>query len=204
MRDVETHLSMTNFQVVVFQICMAPKLVQVANQIWRDLTTNMAISLTLVPDCGNRYYLTSLDTDIKLFDYQHGKMVASWPISYSYLCDSIEVVPRELECEDGGHFVLSKGVELVGEENSSKVTQANKCTLHKLTMPGKRGNFWEFEIVGQYAHDELATNGRYVAYIRGTLFHPQSPLLLTCASRVYVWDYDEPKVDEAISSGQMT
>lgn len=88
----------------------------------------------------------------------------------------------------------------------------------------------------------LATNGRYVASpttngkvflwnlrskelaavirnggaeIRDILFHPQSPLLLTCGdgvmviamtrsdgradSRVYVWDYDEPKVDEAIS-----
>lgn len=48
-------------------------------------------------------------------------MVASWPNPYSYLCDSIEVVcPRELECEDGEYFVLSKGVELVDEENSSK------------------------------------------------------------------------------------
>ncbi|PRP82326.1 hypothetical protein PROFUN_10230 [Planoprotostelium fungivorum] len=208
----------------------------VKKEMMDDLTTNMVISLTFVPDCGNRYYLASSDTDIKLFDFQHGKMVASWPNPYSYLCDSIEVVcPRELECEDGEYFVLSKGVELVDEENSSKVTQANKCTLHKLTMPGKRGNFWEFEIVDQYAHDEyqsnlwlmrLATNGRYVASpttngkvflwnlrskelaavirnggaeIRDILFHPQSPLLLTCDSRVYVWDYDEPKVDEAIS-----
>lgn len=49
----------------------------VKKEMMDDLTTNMVISLTFVPDCGNRYYLASSDTDIKLFDFQHGKVISS-------------------------------------------------------------------------------------------------------------------------------
>jgi len=138
-----------------------------------DMTTYMAISLSFLPNCGNKYFLCACDDGIKLFDFELGKLVDSWKELYSYLCDCVKVVScKDITTEEGEILILSKGVELLNEENPSEVMHPNKCMLHRLTMPSTPTGKWGFTEVARYQDDDycsnlwllqLSSNGIYVA-----------------------------------------
>jgi len=151
-----------------------------------DNSTSTAVSLSFVPDCGNSYFVFAADDGIKLVDFEAGKVVDSWTSIYSYLCDCVKFV----DCKDiqatqpGEYFLLSKGVELLNENDSSEVLFPNKVILHKLTMPDHPKGVWSLEEVARFQHDEyhsniwllkLTSNGRYVA----------AP---TTVGKVFIWN----------------
>eukprot|EP01117_Protostelium_nocturnum_P011269 TRINITY_DN4093_c0_g2_i4.p1 TRINITY_DN4093_c0_g2~~TRINITY_DN4093_c0_g2_i4.p1 ORF type:complete len:531 (-),score=175.47 TRINITY_DN4093_c0_g2_i4:719-2311(-) len=163
-----------------------------------DMTTNMIISMSFVPNTGNKYFLISSDEHIKLFDFEEKTLVAAWDNNYSYLCDCVKFIePFELPVTDGQFYLLSKGVELLDDDDSSKVMHRNKCILHKLSMPGVRTKGWCLEEVQRFEHDEyqanlwmmqLASNGRYLA----------AP---TTVGKIFIWNLKSQTLTAVLKNG---
>jgi WD40 repeat protein len=40
-----------------------------------DLTTNIAISISFLPNCGNKYFLCSGDHAIKIYDFENEQVI---------------------------------------------------------------------------------------------------------------------------------
>jgi len=136
-----------------------------------DDSTSSAVSVCFVPNCGNKYLVAGCDDGVKLFDFEHDRLVETWKELYSYLCDCVKFVNcKDMELDDGEQYLLTKGVELVSDEGN-EVLYPNKCILHKLIMPDTSNDKWSLEEVGRFEHDEFyanlwltkfATNGRYI------------------------------------------
>eukprot|EP01104_Vermistella_antarctica_P010487 TRINITY_DN2801_c4_g1_i1.p1 TRINITY_DN2801_c4_g1~~TRINITY_DN2801_c4_g1_i1.p1 ORF type:complete len:700 (+),score=184.83 TRINITY_DN2801_c4_g1_i1:275-2374(+) len=144
----------------------------------------MVSQLAFLPRCGNKYFLAAADNGIKVYDFEKGKALQEFNGLYTSYCDSLHVV-NPIELETDSHFVITRGVELLTEEDGeTKPQRTSRANMWKLSMPTTKDGEFVLDMVHTFEHEnylanlwlqKINTNGRY-------LFAP------TSFGDVYVWN----------------
>jgi hypothetical protein len=71
----------------------------------------MGFDIAFLPNTGNRYFALAADTGVKLFDFEHEVVVASWQNLYTEYCDFVKFVRLKTEDDDLSYYLLTRGVE---------------------------------------------------------------------------------------------
>jgi hypothetical protein len=86
-------------------------------------STNVALYVDFVPNCGNKYLMGCCDGGLKLYDFEKEVLINSWENLYSSYCDCIQFLsfPIDLETPDSqGFWLITKGVEEMSNENEGR------------------------------------------------------------------------------------
>lgn len=84
-----------------------------------DMSTCVIVDITIVPNCGSRYFLTSSDTGMKLFDFETKELIQYWDELYTQVCNCIKFVPDD-NTGKTEFLLLSKGTEAFADDTSEK------------------------------------------------------------------------------------
>ncbi|RKP39842.1 WD40-repeat-containing domain protein, partial [Dimargaris cristalligena] len=132
-----------------------------------DGITCMAFTVSFAPRTGNRYFLGACDDQLKLYDFEVGKLVRTFENIYSGYDDErpADLTPRAFA------YFISRGVELLDAEDNTIASRPNTCTLHRLLYPDETHDCFDLEEVRRFHHDDymsnswlmkVAANGRYL------------------------------------------
>jgi hypothetical protein len=73
---------------------------------------------------------------------------------YSSYCDCGKFIDAvDYPSSDAFAYLISRGAELLDNEDHTVATKPNTCTLHKLIFPTVNSD-WELEEVKRYEHPE--------------------------------------------------
>jgi len=71
-------------------------------------TSNMALSLSFLPDCGNKYFIAAADEGIKMYDFESEVLLQSFPHIYTSYCDCVKFIDcKDLEKKVKENIILS-------------------------------------------------------------------------------------------------
>jgi hypothetical protein len=83
-----------------------------------DMTTNIVCCLSFLPECGNKYFVAGCDDGIKIYDFEHARLLQAWLDLYGAYCDCVKFVNcKDLPKSPNKHYLISRGVELVCEDD---------------------------------------------------------------------------------------
>ncbi|KAL6073692.1 SH3 and multiple ankyrin repeat domains protein 1 isoform X1, variant 2 [Balamuthia mandrillaris] len=150
-----------------------------------EVTTNMALGLSFLPNCGNKYFASAADEGIKIYDFENEVLLQRFDDLYTSYCDCIKFIrPRDFPEEDGVYYLITRGVELLSQDEPAKPLQNNTCQLRKLIAPKKAcpaKDAFRLETVTTFQHESykanswpvrVASNGVYIAApsVQGEVF----------------------------------
>lgn len=149
-----------------------------------DDETCMVFHISVLPNCGSKYFMAACDSNVKIFDFETRKEVAVFRDLFGCYCDyALPIINPDMPMgNDQQVLFLTRGVENVDEEGLS--VSPNKVQLYQLQYPKNNTNDWSTKQVREFKHEDyyansfmcrLATNGYYVV----------AP---TVQSTVYVWN----------------
>lgn len=128
-------------------------------------------ALDFIPQSGNKFFLASTDHYLKILDFEHESQIQVFPDAYGFGCDFIQFIqPIDIEPVEGEVYFISRGVELVDEND--KPAKTNSAHLRKLSFPKEgRGRFLieTIKVFTDVRYDanawpmKLGTNGKLVA-----------------------------------------
>ncbi len=125
-----------------------------------------AVSIDFIPNCGYKFMAVSFDTGVKIFDFETGAMLQSFPGLYTFLCDCIKFVQcPTIPTKPGEFLMITRGVELLNQENESMkissihltarvVVKPNTCALRKLVFPEHGIGKMRLEEISTFKHPE--------------------------------------------------
>eukprot|EP01135_Chromosphaera_perkinsii_P000468 Nk52_evm22s96 gene=Nk52_evmTU22s96 len=148
-----------------------------------DESTCMAFAVSVIPNCGGKYFVAACDEHLRLYDFEQGKLVQTFGDLYTSYCDFVKIVHcyDKEDLSDDECYLLTRGVELLEEGDDFIPKKPNSCMLHKLTMPSATCKTWKLVPVKKYEDEEyhanswlqkISTNGRYLAAptVQGEVF----------------------------------
>ncbi len=152
-----------------------------------DETSNLVLTIDLVPNCGNAYVLAGTDDSLKIFHFESGHCVQILPTKqyWSAYVDSVSFFTPHADAklppaaEGRAYYFIVRGVEdmveaaaAAGEEEEGRPERPSSCRVMRLNLPAKDGGLWALDEVKVFQHEDykanvwlckLATNGLYVA-----------------------------------------
>ncbi|KAI8099614.1 WD40-repeat-containing domain protein [Halteromyces radiatus] len=151
-----------------------------------DEETCMAFTVSFLPNAGNKYFLAACDEHLRLYDFEHGKLIQTFENLYSSYCDCGKFInwldessywdtlketasTKASRQQQQYAWFISRGAELCDE--SGGITSPNTCTLHRLVYPNEEDGLFTLEEIRRYKHEDyianswlvkVASNGRYM------------------------------------------
>ena len=125
-----------------------------------DEHTNTALSVALLPNCGNKYFIGGCDTDIKLYDFETLQVLQIFPGQYGQYCDCVKFFDSSLlsslgEGKEEGpeeYYFITRGVEPLNENGDCE--RHNACHLCKIVLPMEENGKFEIVRCAEFSNQE--------------------------------------------------